>query len=110
MAPVAVESQNGIQIQHGQQNGHKAINGQQSTHTVNLPLQRNGSLDDYNYVDLTPVIGREFPTANLVDMMNAPNSDELLTELALTSTTIRARHQSHSLISHSLSTRRCMVP
>ena len=37
-----------------------------------------------NYVDLTPCIGREFPTADLAEIINAPNSDELLQELALT--------------------------
>jgi hypothetical protein len=86
MAPVAVEAQNGNQIPYAHQNGHKTVNGHQNSNTVTLPLAPNGSLDSYNKIDLTPVIGREFPTANLVDMMNAPNSDELLTELALTST------------------------
>jgi hypothetical protein len=85
MAPVAVEAQNGNQIPYAHQNGHKTLNGHQNSNTVTLPLAPNGSLDEYHKVDLTPVIGREFPTANLVDMMNAPNSDELLTELALTS-------------------------
>jgi hypothetical protein len=31
------------------------------------------------------VIGREFPNANLRDFLRAPNSDELLRELAITS-------------------------
>jgi hypothetical protein len=79
MAPVAV-AQSGTDYA----NGHtKAQNGRASS--VELPMKSNGSLDSYTYNDLTPCIGREFPTANLVDMMNAPNSDELLAELALTS-------------------------
>jgi hypothetical protein len=78
MAPTAIDTQNGSQVPYS--NGHK------NTNTVKLPLDPNGSLDSYNHIDLTPCIGREFPTANLVDMMNAPNSDELLAELALTST------------------------
>lgn len=53
--------------------------------TVKLPLINNGSLDNLEQFDVTPVIGTEFPEANLVDMLNAPNADELLTELALTS-------------------------
>ncbi|GIZ46278.1 hypothetical protein CKM354_000941000 [Cercospora kikuchii] len=52
--------------------------------TVKLPLINNGSLDNLEQFDVTPVIGTEFPEANLVDMLNAPNADELLTELALT--------------------------
>ena len=78
MAPTAIDTQNGSQVPYS--NGHK------NTNTVKLPLEPNGSLDSYNHIDLTPCIGREFPTANLVEMMNAPNSDELLAELALTST------------------------
>ena len=87
MAPSAIPTtQNGYSASHSDlksQNGHTYTNPQ-----VNLPLEPNGSLNSYNYIDLTPVIGREFPTANLVDMMQAPNSDELLTELALTSMTV----------------------
>ena len=85
MAPSAVtETQNGYHPSHGDlkaQNGHAYTDPK-----VKLPLKSNGSLDNYIYTDLTPCIGREFPTANLVEIMQAPNSDELLTELALTST------------------------
>jgi hypothetical protein len=34
---------------------------------------------------VTPTVGTEFPEANLVEMLNAPNSDELLRDLAITS-------------------------
>jgi hypothetical protein len=44
-------------------------------------------LDQYEFFDVTPVIGREFPHANLVSWLKAPNADELLRELALTSRT-----------------------
>lgn len=49
------------------------------------PLKLSGALDSYESFDVTPVIGREFPTANLVEWLNAPNSDELLRDLAITS-------------------------
>lgn len=82
MAPALVETAaqngNGLDHSHG-----KTANGH-STKTK-LPLQPNGSLESYDFKDLTPCIGREFPTANLVDIMSAQNSDELLQELALTS-------------------------
>ena len=81
-APIAV-SQNGDSYSHA---ALKTQNGHAHGRAVQLPLQPNGSLQNYNYKDLTPCIGREFPTANLVEMMSSPNSDELLTELALTST------------------------
>ena len=74
----------------------KSANGHAKSYTnpeVKLPLTPNGSLDSYDFIDLTPCIGREFPTANLVDMMNASNADELLQELALTSMTCSRFHQ-----------------
>ena len=50
------------------------------------PLKLAGSLDKFGFDDTTPVIGREFPTLNLVeDVLNAPNADELLRDLAITS-------------------------
>lgn len=49
------------------------------------PLKLSGALDGYESFDVTPVIGREFPTANLKEWLRAPNSDELLRDLAITS-------------------------
>ena len=49
-------------------------------------VKSTGILDQYESFDVTPVIGREFPHANLVSWLQASNSDELLKELALTST------------------------
>ena len=49
------------------------------------PLKSNGSLDAFESFDVTPVIGREFPNASLKDFLRAPNSDDLLRELSLTS-------------------------
>ncbi len=49
------------------------------------PLELSGSLDKYESFDLTPVIGREFPTANLVEWLEDPNSDALIRDLAITS-------------------------
>lgn len=48
-------------------------------------LKSTGALDSYENFDITPVIGREFSNANLVEWLQAENSDELLKELALTS-------------------------
>jgi alpha-ketoglutarate-dependent taurine dioxygenase len=49
------------------------------------PLKPTGVLDAFESFDVTPVIGREFPNANLKDFLRAPNSDELIRELAITS-------------------------
>lgn len=48
------------------------------------PLQSEGALDTFKSFDVTPVIGREYPTANLKEWLQAPNSDDLLRELAIT--------------------------
>ncbi|KAJ9302071.1 hypothetical protein DTO271G3_937 [Paecilomyces variotii] len=49
------------------------------------PLKPSGSLDKFAFEETTPVIGREFPNVNIVnDILNAPNSDELVRDLAIT--------------------------
>lgn len=53
--------------------------------TQRQPLQLSGALQDVESFDVTPVIGREFPTASLAEWLRAPNSDELLRDLAITS-------------------------
>ena len=47
-------------------------------------LKTSGVLDQYKSFDVTPIIGREFPTASIKEWLEAPNSDELLRELAIT--------------------------
>lgn len=56
------------------------------------PLKKSGVLDAaFAYDELTPAIGREYPKANIVDdLLNAPNSDQLLRDLAITSEYQRA--------------------
>lgn len=49
------------------------------------PLELKGALDQFESFDVTPVIGREFKDVNLKEWLNAPNSDELLRDLAITS-------------------------
>ncbi|EXJ89885.1 hypothetical protein A1O3_02952 [Capronia epimyces CBS 606.96] len=76
MAPSAVETPAPVPV------GDK-----QKTHTVTLPIRQplkaSGALDKYASEDLTPVIGTEFPTANLVEWLQSPNADELLRDLAI---------------------------
>ena len=48
------------------------------------PLKLAGVLDEFESVEITPVLGREYPKAKIVEWMNAPNSDELLRDLAIT--------------------------
>jgi len=48
------------------------------------PLKPTGSLDSYEKVEVTPVIGTEFKgNVQLVDLLSAPNSDDLIRDLAI---------------------------
>jgi hypothetical protein len=49
------------------------------------PLLLKGVLDSYKSFDTTPVLGREFVDANLKEWLRAPNSDDLIRDLAITS-------------------------
>lgn len=60
------------------------------------PLQPQGVLNEYDSFDVTPIIGREFPNANLKEWLEAPNSDELLRELAITSQYLHFSHHESS--------------
>lgn len=49
------------------------------------PLKLSGVLESFDSFDVTPTIGREFVGVNLAKWLRAPNSDELLRDLAITS-------------------------
>ncbi|KAK4147378.1 uncharacterized protein C8A04DRAFT_24620 [Dichotomopilus funicola] len=48
------------------------------------PLKLSGALDKFEHFDVTPVIGREYANVDLAELLSAPNSDELLRDLAIT--------------------------
>jgi len=48
------------------------------------PLKLSGALDHFESFDVTPIIGREFVGVNLARWLRAPNSDELIRDLAIT--------------------------
>lgn len=49
------------------------------------PLNLSGALDQFKAFDVTPVIGREFIDVDLAEWLSAPNSDELIRDLGITS-------------------------
>lgn len=55
-----------------------------STKLLREPLKKGTSIDHLDYVDVTPIIGREYPSASLKEMLSAPDSDEQLRDLAIT--------------------------
>ncbi|KUJ08167.1 TauD-domain-containing protein [Mollisia scopiformis] len=48
------------------------------------PLKLSGALDHFQSFDVTPVIGKEFVGVNLAKWLRAPNSDDLIRDLAIT--------------------------
>lgn len=47
-------------------------------------MQLSGALGQFPSFDVTPTIGKEFPDASLRAWLEAPDSDALLRELAVT--------------------------
>ncbi|KAI0406729.1 TfdA family taurine dioxygenase [Xylaria palmicola] len=70
-----------------QKGNHKNGANGHSLETLKLrrePLKDSGSIDHLDYVDVTPIIGREYPTARIKDILTAPNSEQQLRDLAIT--------------------------
>lgn len=62
------------QVQPNRETGHRE------------PLKLSGALDQFKQFEVTPVIGKEFVDVDLAAWLRAPNSDELLRDLAITGT------------------------
>lgn len=73
-----------LPVTNGKANGYSRL--QQTSRR--LPLKKSGVLDSaFQFEEVTPAIGREYPTTNIVeDLLNSSNADELLRDLAITST------------------------
>ena len=55
-----------------------------ATNVARHPLKNSGSLDHFEKFDVTTVIGTEFlPGVQLSRLLSAPNSDDLIRDLAL---------------------------
>lgn len=76
------------QEENGKNNGQTAETDELPKLEVNHrePLQLSGALDHFKAFDVTPVIGREFIDVDLAEWLRAPNSDELIRDLGITST------------------------
>ena len=62
----------------------KSVEVPRVTKAPRKPLKSTGSLDQIARVDLTSVIGTEFTRGvQLVDLLSAPNSDDLIRDLAI---------------------------
>lgn len=57
---------------------------QSKSSLIREPLRVSGALDKHDHFDVTTAIGREYPKAQIRDLLNAPNADELIRDLAIT--------------------------
>ena len=74
------------------------------TITHKEPLKLKGVLDQFESFDVTPVIGREFANVDLKEWLEAPNSDDLIRDLAITSKCFQSKR--HNAPSNSRKSRR----
>lgn len=58
----------------------KVDKGWTTTSRLTGPLKYSGSLEEYEYFDATPILGREFPTLQLRDILN---DDRKVRDLAI---------------------------
>jgi len=65
----------------------KSLAGHGSNSRLSGPLSYSGSLDDYEQVDVTAVIGREFPNLQISDILH---DDTKLRDLAVLGTQIHS--------------------
>ena len=94
MAPSSVDTITQPIFDNAPQKPVIGSNGEPQSATHREPLKLSGALDGFKKFDVTPVIGREFQDVDLAQWLRAPNSDDLIRDLAITSLS------SLSLISH----------
>jgi len=49
------------------------------------PLKYGGSLDKFEYTEVTPAVGRKYHDVQIRDLLKAENSSEVLKDMAYTS-------------------------
>lgn len=75
--PVAIENANFPTILQGA--------NERSFPRFSQPLQYTGSLDLYDYQDLTPAIGREYSGIQIEHVLKSDQRDQQIRDLAVTS-------------------------
>lgn len=68
---------------NGTSNGTSSNGIATSCPSCPTPLKYSGSLDKFPYFEITPIVGREYPTVKVTDILNAPNAEELIRDFAI---------------------------
>lgn len=75
------------------------------------PLKKSGALEaTFQFEDVTPTIGREITAQIVEDILHAPNADDLLRDLAITSKLPPFSEELGIDPCQSQRTRRCFLP
>jgi hypothetical protein len=82
MSPPSADVDTALAPQQAFPSKLEAVSGATETQasTLTKPLVYSGSLDEYKSFDVTPVIGREYPEARLVDILK---DDAKIRDLAI---------------------------
>ncbi|KAH7357310.1 putative alpha-ketoglutarate-dependent taurine dioxygenase [Rhexocercosporidium sp. MPI-PUGE-AT-0058] len=85
MAPSAIEVYPTTSLHNLKVKAQEIVSRQTSpAKLTKTPMKLTGALDKFESFDLTPVIGKEFPKANLAEWLQDHNSEELIRDLAVT--------------------------
>jgi hypothetical protein len=95
MAPIAVETETPPSMGNGTL-PTKARGLQRE------PLKASGLLDHHKFFESTTIIGREYPNVQIADLMQSPQKDQYIRDLAITGRRLILNFVSHLLISLSL--------
>ncbi|KAF2183475.1 taurine catabolism dioxygenase [Zopfia rhizophila CBS 207.26] len=68
---------------NGASNGYANPSIPTSCPSCPTPLKYSGTLDAYPYFEITPIIGREYPTVKITDVLNSPNAEAQIRDLAI---------------------------
>lgn len=73
-----------LSVQAARKNGHTSHRSEKQKFATQPP-ELGGHLKEYRSFKSTPIIGTEFPEANLAEWLTASHSDDLIRDLAITS-------------------------
>jgi hypothetical protein len=59
------------------------------------PVKYSGTLDSYEFFEVTPCTGREYAKLSIRDVLNAPNSDDMIRDFSVLVSTMWRRLSSN---------------
>jgi hypothetical protein len=108
MSPSAVVQE--AHVGNGIKDRVLTLNQTSATKLIRDPMRTSGLLDKYKHFEHTPIIGREYPHAQISDMMESADRDQYIRDLAITGNSPNYARRRLLLIISSLRTRCRVLP